>query len=140
MNATIVTLLGTLLVVQAVSATPPKGVLQVDNALFKDRPIFCEEEILAPRKSDFEIVDYDLLSSEGGERYAIMNIRNTSSGQRILRKENLVAIFANCNSLYPENINQSLSGRETVTKSISFGINQFPIIKIITGNEQQHIK
>ena len=135
MKASATILLNTLFVSQIAIATPTTDVLQINSALFKDKPVFCEEEILSPTKNDFDLVDYDLMNSESGDRYAIIHIKNTSSGQRILKRENLVAILANCNSLYPENLNQTLPGRSTVTKSIYFGKHQFPIIKIITGNE-----
>ncbi|BFM14763.1 hypothetical protein R50073_09460 [Maricurvus nonylphenolicus] len=135
MKVRLAVLFSVLFVSQIASASSSQGVLQISNVLFKDKPIFCEEDILTPDKSDFDIVDYDLMSSEGGERYAIINIENTSSGQRILRRENLVAVFANCTSRYPEVLDQTLSGNEMLTKSIYFGKNKFPIIKVISNSD-----
>ena len=135
MTKNIIALIPILIAYQANAVDAPKEVLQMENAAFKDKPVFCEEDILDTERNDFKLIDYQLMSSESGERYALISIKNTSSGQRILRKENLVAIFANCTSLYPQQIEQTLGGNETLTKKIYFGKNKFPIIKLITGNE-----
>lgn len=107
-------------------------IIHVDDASFKHKPVFCEENIVEPDKNDFQILDYNVMSSEDGHRYSLVTIKNTSSGQRILTEEHLVAIHANCFSHNPLPFRQKFSGRETITKSIDFGNNQFPIIKIIS--------
>ena len=103
---------------QANAVDASKEVLQMENAAFKDKPVFCEEDILNIKRNDFKLIDYELMSSESGERYALVSIKNMSSGRRILKKENLVAIFSNCSSLHPEKIEQTLAGNETLTKKI----------------------
>ena len=135
MKKIIIALISFFIAYQANAVDVSEDVLQIENAPFKDKPVFCEDEILDIERNDFKLIDYQLMSSESGERYALVSIKNTSSGQRILRKENIVAIFANCTSLYPQEIEETLAGNETLTKKIYFGKNKFPIIKVITGNE-----
>ncbi|MDG1945174.1 MAG: hypothetical protein P8J17_13040 [Halioglobus sp.] len=135
MKKIVIALISSFIAYQANAVDASKEVLQIENAAFKDKPVFCEEDILDIKRNDFKLIDYELMSSESGERYALVSIKNTSSGRRILREENLVAIFSNCTSLYPQKIEQTLAGNETLTKKIYFGKNKFPIIKIITGNE-----
>ena len=135
MKKIVIALISSFIAYQANAVDASKEVLQIENAAFKDKPVFCEEDILDIKRNDFKLIDYELMSSESGERYALVSIKNTSSGRRILREKNLVAIFSNCTSLYPQKIEQTLAGNETLTKKIYFGKNKFPIIKIITGNE-----
>ena len=135
MKKIVIALISSFIAYQANAVDASKEVLQIENAAFKDKPVFCEEDILDIKRNDFKLIDYELMSSESGERYALVSIKNTSSGRRILREENLVAIFSNCTSLYPQKIEQTLAGNETLTKKIYFGKNKFPIIKRITGNE-----
>jgi hypothetical protein len=135
MKKIVIALISFFIAYQANAVDASTEVLQIEKAVFKDKPVFCEEDILDIKRNDFKLMDYELMSSESGERYALVSIKNTSSGQRFLRKENLVAIFANCTSLYPQEIEQTLAGNETLTKKIYFGKNKFPIIKVITENE-----
>jgi len=135
MKKIVIALISFFIAYQANAVDASKEVLQIENAAFKDKPVFCEEDILDIKRNDFKLTDYELMSSESGERYALVSIKNISAGRRILREKNLVAIFSNCTSLYPQKIEQTLAGNETLTKKIYFGKNKFPIIKIITGNE-----
>lgn len=107
-------------------------IIHVGDASFKDKPVFCEEDIVEPDRNDFQVLDYNVMSSEDGHRYSLVTIKNTSSGQRILTEDNLVAIYANCFSQKPLPFRQKFSGREVITKSIDFGSHPFPIIKIIS--------
>ena len=134
MKKTITALIFFLVAYEANAMDASTEVLQIENAAFKDKPVFCEEDILDIKRNDFRLINYELMSSESGERFALISIKNTASGQRILRKENLVAIFADCTSVYPQEIEQTLAADETLTKTVYFGKNKFPIIKITTGN------
>ncbi len=108
-------------------------IVHVDDASFKNKSVYCEENLVEPEKNSFEILDYNVMSSEAGDRYSLMTIKNTSSGQRFLTEKHLVAIHANCFSQNPVTFKKKLSGGEVVTKNIYFGKNQFPIIKIVSG-------
>lgn len=70
------------------------------------------------------------LSNKRGERWAIVTLENTSSGQRLLNKESIVATFANGSQSYAWELDERLQGSEAITKSIYFGRQQFPLIKL----------
>lgn len=125
-----------LFAVSAFASEPPVGVItHLDSPSFKDRPVFCEEDPLEPIKNDFEILNYNVMISEEGHRYAILTIRNASAGQRLLTDQHLVAIYADCNSDYPMGLKQKLSGGQITTRTVYFGRYKFPIIKVISKKE-----
>ena len=112
------------------------SVIRFDESPFIAETVFCEEEQeLIPEDNDFEILNYALMSSEQGSRFVLANIKNKSAGQRILRREHLVAIFADCSQRHPINIEYKFDGGEVVTREINFGNNRFPIIKVISELE-----
>ncbi len=105
--------------------------LRFEDSPFKNTAVYCEEEkSVVARSNDFEIVNYALMSSERGHRHALLTIKNTSSGQRTLIGEHLVAILANCDRIYPIDFEVIFKGNELITKEVDFGINRFPIIQI----------
>ena len=112
------------------------SVIRFDESPFIAETVFCEEEQeLIPEDNDFEILSYALMSSGKGDRFVLANIKNKSAGQRILRREHLVAIFADCSQRHPTNIQYKLDGGGVITREINFGNSRFPIIKVISKIE-----
>ncbi len=134
-NIFFVTLLGLVGVLNAHDDSSSSDALFIQKASHKDVPVFCDEEFRKPSRNDFEIIDYDVMNSEIGQRFVLVSIRNNSTGQRILSNKDLLGIFANCKARFPETFKKKLSGGETVTQTLSFGVNRFPIIKLVSDYE-----
>lgn len=93
-------------------------------------PYFQQQRELKPMPNDFRIVEASYLSNNIGERWALITFENSSSGQRVLKNESIVATFADGNQSRGYNLNEVIKGNERLTKSVFFGIHQFPIIKV----------
>ena len=99
---------------------------------YKHTKIYCEnDDNIKPSKNDFELLDYTALSSEQGDRFVLVTIKNTSSGQRLFNQSSVVAILSDCTRIRPLNIELTFSGNEVLTKQLNFGINKYPILKLI---------
>ncbi len=106
-------------------------IIHFEEAPFKEVPVYCEDKnVIEPRQSDFEILEYALMSSKQGHRYALITIKNTSSGQRSINNQHMIAILANCKRSYPLNLEHKFDGNEIVTMEVNFGIKRFPILKV----------
>ncbi len=57
-------------------------------------------------------------------------MRNTAAGRRFLKREFLVATFADGDQSYPIKLNQSVDAGDSFTNTISFGVNKFPIVML----------
>lgn len=118
----------------SVSAEPlnPHATLRFENSPFKGQPIYCEDRTaLSPDKGDFDLLDYVLMSSDYGERFALITLRNRSAGQRIFTQDHIVAILGNCQTIKPQPIEKRFASTETLTLRVAFGVHKFPVLKII---------
>lgn len=95
---------------------------------------FANDDNIQPDKSDFEIVNYVLLSNEEGERWVTLTLKNTSSGNRIFDNEQIMALFANGKRHSPLSKSIRFEGKETQTFAIYFGKSHFPILELYTRN------
>jgi hypothetical protein len=89
-----------------------------------------EHERLKPRENDFELVQFAPMSNTRGERWVLITVRNTAAGRRFLKREFLVATFANGDQSYPINLNESVDAGDSFTNTISFSVNKFPIVML----------
>lgn len=108
-----------------------------DTALHFDQPQtplrsldFKHTDELKPIPNDFRIVEVSYLSNNIGERWAFVTFENTSSGQRLLKNEAIVATFANGIQANSINLDEKLKGNERLSKAVYFGIRQFPIVSV----------
>jgi hypothetical protein len=85
-----------------------------------------------PQVSDFQLVNYVAMSSEVGERWAVVTVRNSSSGGRSFENQHLMAVFADGVRKSPSEFKINFKGNETQTLTVSFGENKFPILSIST--------
>ena len=111
--------------------------LDVDKALHFDQSQgalkslnFKHDNELRPTINDFRIIQTAYLSNNIGERWAIVTFENKSTGKRFLKNESIVATFADGNQSYALNLDEMLKGNEHITKSVFFGIHQFPIVRV----------
>jgi hypothetical protein len=130
-----------LLLLASISFTAQAGNLSEDEVLTVDEPIpgsvhleFADTDDLVPKFSDFEIISSLYMSSESGERWAILTIRNRSASQRLFDNEHIVALFANGEKRYPTNTDHTFYGKEQITMTINFGKSKFPIIRVDVRN------
>jgi len=89
---------------------------------------------IEPRRSDFEIINQILMSNNKGERWATVTLKNVSSGQRIFETNHLMAVFANGDKQYPTSNEIKLSGGESASYTLYFGVHKFPILYVYTRN------
>ena len=82
--------------------------------------------------SEFQLVNYVAMSSEVGERWAVVTVRNSSSGGRSFENQHLMAVFADGVRKSPSEFKINFKGNETQTLTVSFGENKFPILSIST--------
>ena len=91
---------------------------------------FKEEDKIEPAPSAFAIVNYAPMSNELGDRWALVTVRNTSSGGRFLRNKFMVARFANGTRAEARNLDDRVDGGGIYSKAVFFGYSAFPIINI----------
>ncbi|REL27123.1 hypothetical protein DXX93_11470 [Thalassotalea euphylliae] len=91
---------------------------------------FPNEQNRQPRKSDFAIVSYALMSNQAGERWAVVTIRNLASGWRMLDQKHILALTANGERISPLDIEQHFKAEETLSLTINFGRHKFPLLSI----------
>lgn len=114
------------------SESPDSGkVLHFDHprSIFKSLEFKYEDE-LKPLKNDFRILEVSYLSNHYGERWAMVTFENTSSGQRLLKNESIIATFANGAQARSLNLNETIKGKGRLSKSVFFGVHQFPIVRV----------
>lgn len=121
--------------------------LILSSSVFADEPLtfdralplgvdftFPNDKNQQPNVSDFELLHFAPLSSESGERWAVVTLTNTASGRRILDKKDLIALLADGRRIHPEHLSQSFKPGETLSLSIKFGQSYFPIVAVYSQN------
>ena len=122
----------------ALAATAPlhaenSAVLRFDTPLaITDNANFDRDNPLEPDSSNFILLDASSLSSDSGERWALVSLRNDAGGQRILRDDYLVAEFANGDRRHASNLEGSFAAAEQQRKMVFFGYHRFPILRVFT--------
>lgn len=93
---------------------------------------FPNDENIAPEISDFEVKNTILMSNENGERFAVVTIKNVSSGSRTLNHNHLMAQVTNGARINPQPFKHAFKGNETVSITIGFGESKFPLLTVYT--------
>jgi len=63
-------------------------ILNVDRSVSKSIQLaFSNDKNITPKKSDFEVVNYVLMSNENGERWGVLTLTNLSHGERSINQE-----------------------------------------------------
>ena len=136
MKKTMMTLLSTLLFLVFssfyVQAFEP---LNIDRHLPSDLQLaFPNPNKIQPQRSDFEVINTLPLSSDNGERWALMTIQNVTNGNRTLTQHQLLAILANGSRIFPAEFTQAFQPKETLSLSIYFTTSDFPILQVISNS------
>lgn len=109
------------------------AILRFDTPLaITDSAAFDRDNHLEPDSSSFILLDANSLSSDSGERWALVSLRNDAGGQRILRDDYLVAEFANGDRRHASNLEGSFAAAEQQRKMVFFGYHRFPILRVFT--------
>jgi hypothetical protein len=112
------------------------AVLNIDRSVSKNVEFsFPNNKNVKPKQSDFELINYVIMSNELGERWAVLTLTNTSSGNRMLEQANIMATFADGKRQTPLDFKLNFEGKETQSITVSFGKSKFPILSIIAETE-----
>ncbi|WP_039988652.1 hypothetical protein [Paraglaciecola arctica] len=118
------------------SVADEADVLTVDRVISTNLELaFPNDKNLRAKPSDFELVNYVIMSNELGERWAVLTLTNTSAGNRTLEQDHLLALFADGERKNPLQFKLNFEGRETQSMTVSFGESKFPILSISSRNE-----
>ena len=115
------------------------AVAEENDALTIDRAINSELQLsfpndkgVKPSASDFLMENYLLMSNELGERWAVVTLTNGSSGNRVLKAEHIMALFADGERKVSDEFKLNFAGHETQSFTLSFGVSKFPILALYT--------
>ena len=110
-------------------------ILNVDRSVLKSIQLaFSNDNNITPKKSDFEVVNYVLMSNENGERWSVITLTNLSHGERSINQEHILALFADGSRSEPLAFTSNFKGKETQSLTLPFGENKFPILGIYSSN------
>jgi hypothetical protein len=108
-------------------------VLNVDRVISNNIELaFPNDKGIKAKSSEFKLVNYVTMSNDLGERWAVLTITNTSSGNRMLEQDHLLGLFADGERKAPLELKLSFEGHETQSTTVSFGESKFPILSIST--------
>lgn len=120
------------LITTSVQASDQSSALKFEDLPYKNTKVHCENDAnIFPDENDFEFIDYSAMSSEEGERYILATIKNTSTGFRILKQDDILAILGDCSRITPVAFERKFKGSEIITLRLYFGINKYPILKVL---------
>lgn len=111
-------------------------VLSVERSVSKNIHLsFANDNNIRPKKGDFEVVNYVLMSNDIGERWSVITLTNIASGNRTLDQDHLIALFADGSRISPLEYKLNFKGKESQSITVSFGEHKFPILSIYSSNE-----
>ncbi|CAM4245237.1 hypothetical protein [Pseudoalteromonas byunsanensis] len=98
---------------------------------------FVNDSRQYPKISDFSLQAYFPMSSEQGDRAALVTIKNMASGKRFLQAEHVMAVLADGTRHTPiTTVNKlALEGQQTVTLTVEFGRHDYPIVSVYTSEK-----
>lgn len=129
-------LLPALLLMPWLTQAEAVDVLTVDRTVSKSIQLsFPNDNNIRPKKGDFQIINYVLMSNEVGERWSVITLSNLSAGNRDFSHDHLIGLFADGSRLSPLEYKLNFEGHETQSITVSFGVHKFPILSIYSSNE-----
>jgi hypothetical protein len=109
------------------------GVLTIDRMVVGASELnFPNDERIYPKVSYFEILNYVLMSSENGERWATITMKNLATGGRKFDSGQVMALFADGTRKKPAHKKRQFEAGETLSISLSFGVSKFPLLEVYT--------
>ena len=105
--------------------------LTIDRALPAEMKLsFPNEYNVQPNISDFNVVNYSLMSNKDGERWAVVTVKNESSNNRTLDESHLLGLFANGERAHPLEFKQRVEGESFTSVILEFSEYKFPLLKV----------
>ncbi|QDP01028.1 hypothetical protein [Thalassotalea sp. PS06] len=95
---------------------------------------FPNDENIVPQISDFGVLNNVLMSNEAGERWAVVTFTNLATGKRSLNQKHVMALLANGERIVPYEFSEDFEGGETLSLTLNFGENKFPLLQVYTRN------
>ncbi|KAF7764194.1 hypothetical protein PCIT_b0121 [Pseudoalteromonas citrea] len=91
-----------------------------------------------PKPSDFSIIRAMPMSTQAGDRAALIVIKNMASGQRIFDTKHIVAIIADGTRVFGNlpDTRIKLAGHEQTTIKLEFGTFDYPIVSLYTSESE----
>ncbi len=128
----------TLLFLSLSSYASDNDILTVDRTVSKNIQLsFPNEKNIKPKESEFKVLNYVLMSNETGERWSVITIENTASGNRSLEHNHIMGLFADGSRFVPQENKLQFEGGEIQSITVSFGEYKFPILAIYTSLDGQ---
>ncbi|MCF6437251.1 hypothetical protein [Pseudoalteromonas sp. MMG022] len=90
-----------------------------------------------PKISDFSLQVYHPMSSEQGDRAALVTIKNMAAGKRFFQAEHVMAVLADGARHTPISTvsKLALEGQQTATLTLEFGRHDYPIVSVYTSEK-----
>ena len=108
-------------------------VFNVDRIVSNDVELnFTNDGDIQPKTSDFIVVNYVLMSNEKGDRRAVVTLENQSSGSRIFKSDQVMALMGDGRRISPHTYKQKFTRGESISMTLSFGNSKTPILQIYT--------
>ncbi|MBD1582596.1 hypothetical protein [Pseudoalteromonas sp. S16_S37] len=114
------------------------SVYMFDNSVAKlPSNAFSNEARKYPKEGDFMVHAFFPMSTEQGDRAALVTIKNISSGKRFFENTHVMALLADGQRITPlMNADKyTLGGNETLTLTLEFGRHNYPIVSLYTSND-----
>ena len=128
-----ITIFGIFLLTTSAQASEP---LSVDRAVTHSLELsFPNESNIKPEISDFDVLNYILMSNEDGERWVVVTIRNKENGTRTLNQKHLLGLLANGERVHPHEFKQAYLGNETISLTLNFGESKFPVLEVYSRDK-----
>lgn len=124
-----------LMCITFISNANETDVLTIDRVVSNNIALaFPNESNQQPKFSDFEVNNYVTMSNELGERWAVITLTNTSTGNRVFEEKHIMALFADGKRKNPKTLKLHFEGKETQSITVLFGQSKFPILSIHSNN------
>ena len=110
----------------------PGQVLQFDSVQPGDSELRFDRGTrdLVPEAGPFRLTEYQAMSNDLGERWALVTVVNTENANRFIKETHLVATFADGTQRRAQNLNDPVGPLEKFSKAVFFGHCPFPLVKV----------
>ena len=112
------------------------NVLTIDRTVIANSQMsFPNDERIYPKVSDFEVINYVLMSSHNGKRWAAVTLRNNANGMRQFKSDQIMALFGDGDRSEPHSYKCTFGAKQIFTVSLNFGRNKFPMLEVYTRED-----
>jgi hypothetical protein len=134
MHKRIIEILGCMFLATSAHATKALSIDKVMTSSFELS--FPNEYNVQPDSSDFNVLNYILMSNEEGERWVVISIRNKASGTRSLNHKHLLSLLASGERVHPQEFKQSFGANETLSLTLRLAESIFPVLEVYSREKK----